>query len=151
MDMALLDRVQKDMVAAMKAKDAVRLGAIRMIKTALTKARADATRDFDEPAEMRVLGSLLKQRHEAAEMFRLGGREESALQEEQEARVIESYMPSAPTEEDLSSAIESALLETNANSVKDLGVMMKAVQGKLAGKRVDGKMLSDRVRQRLGA
>ena len=150
MDMALLDQIQTDMVTAMKAKEQVRLDAIRMIKTALTKARADANKEFDEKAELQVLSSLLKQRHEAAEMFRKGGREESAQQEEQEARIIESYMPSAPTDEELSSAIELAMSETGASSVKDLGAMMKAVQAKLAGKRVDGKALSENVRARLG-
>jgi uncharacterized protein YqeY len=151
MDMALLEQVQKDMVAAMKAKDQVRLDAIRMIKTALTKAKVDSDKEFDDRAELLVLNSLLKQRREAAEMFRQGGREESALQEEQEAIIIEGYMPSAPTEEELQSAIESAALETGAASIKDLGAMMKAVQAKLAGKRVDGKALSERVRARLGS
>lgn len=149
--MALLDQVQKDMVAAMKAKDQVRLDAIRMIKTALTKAKVDSTKEFDEKAELQVLNSLLKQRREAAEMFRQGGREDSAKQEELEAGIIEGYMPSAPTEEELAAAIEAAVAETGATSVKDLGAMMKAVQAKLAGKRVDGKGLSDRVRARLGA
>jgi uncharacterized protein YqeY len=150
MNMALLDQIQTDMVAAMKAKEQVRLDAIRMIKTALTKARADANKAFDEKAELQVLSSLLKQRHEAAEMFRKGGREESAQQEEQEARIIEGYMPSAPTDEEVSSAIELAMSETSASSVKDLGAMMKAVQAKLVGKRVDGKALSEKVRARLG-
>lgn len=149
--MALLDQVQKDMVAAMKAKDQQRLDAIRMIKTALTKAKVDSTKEFDEKAELAVLNSLLKQRREAAEMFRQGGREESALAEEAEARIIEAYMPAAPSEEELQAAIEAAVAETGASSAKDLGLMMKAVQGKLAGKRVDGKMLSERVKARLGA
>ena len=150
MDMALLDQIQTDMVTAMKAKEQVRLDAIRMIKTALTKARADANKEFDEKAELQVLSSLLKQRHEAAEMFRKGGREESAQQEEQEALIVESYMPSAPTDEEMSNAIDLAMSETGASSVKDLGAMMKAVQAKLAGKRVDGKALSEKVRARLG-
>ncbi len=150
MNMALLDQIQTDMVAAMKAKEQVRLDTIRMIKTALTKARVDANKEFDEKAELQVLSSLLKQRHEAAEMFRKGGREESAQQEEQEAVIIESYMPSAPTDEELTSAIELAMSETSASSVKDLGVVMKAVQAKLVGKRVDGKALSEKVRARLG-
>lgn len=150
MNMALLDQIQTDMVAAMKAKEQVRLDTIRMIKTALTKARVDANKEFDEKAELQVLSSLLKQRHEAAEMFRKGGREESALQEEQEAVIIESYMPSAPTDEELTSAIELAMSETSASSVKDLGAVMKAVQAKLVGKRVDGKALSEKVRARLG-
>lgn len=139
------------MVAAMKAKDQQRLDAIRMIKTALTKAKVDSTKEFDEKAELAVLNSLLKQRREAAEMFRQGGREESALAEEAEARIIEAYMPAAPSEEELQAAIEAAVAETGASSAKDLGLMMKAVQGKLAGKRVDGKMLSERVKARLGA
>ncbi|MDZ7638882.1 MAG: GatB/YqeY domain-containing protein [Bryobacterales bacterium] len=148
--MALLEQVQKDMVTAMKAKDQLRLDAIRMIKTALTKAKVDSSKEFDEKAELQVLSSLLKQRHEAAEMFRKGGREESARQEEQEARIIEGYMPSAPSEEELGAAIEAAVAETGASSAKDLGAMMKAVQARLAGKRVDGKALSERVRARLG-
>lgn len=148
--MALLEQIQKDMVAAMKAKDQLRLDAIRMVKTALTKAKVDSNSPFDEKAELQVLNSLLKQRREAAEMFRQGGREESALLEEAEARIIEGYMPAAPTEEELASAIESAVAETGASSIKDLGLMMKAVQAKLAGKRVDGKALSERVKARLG-
>lgn len=148
--MALLDQIQKDMVAAMKAKDQQRLDAIRMVKTALTKAKVDSNKEFDEKAELAVLSSLMKQRREAADMFRQGGREESALAEEAEARIIEGYMPAAPTEEELTAAIEAAASETGASSVKDLGVMMKAVQVKLAGKRVDGKVLSERVKTRLG-
>ncbi len=148
--MALLDQIQKDMVAAMKAKDQQRLDAIRMVKTALTKAKVDSNKEFDEKAELAVLSSLMKQRREAADMFRLGGREESALAEEAEARIIEAYMPAAPTEEELAAAIEAAAAETGAASVKDLGAMMKAVQAKLAGKRVDGKALSERVKARLG-
>ena len=148
--MALLDQIQTDMVAAMKAKDQQRLGAIRMIKTALTKAKVDTDKPFDEKAELQVLNSLMKQRREAADMFRQGGREESALQEEFEATVIEGYMPSAPSDEELAAAIEAAVTETGATSAKDLGVMMKAVQAKLSGKRVDGKALSEQIRARLG-
>jgi uncharacterized protein YqeY len=148
--MALLDQIQKDMVAAMKAKDQQTLDAIRMIKTALIKAKADNSQVLDEKTELQVLNSLLKQRREAAEMFRQGGREDSALVEENEARIIESYMPAAPTEEELVDAIESAVAETGASSVKDLGAVMKAAQAKLTGKRVDGKDLSSRVRTRLG-
>ena len=148
--MALLDQIQKDMVAAMKAKDQPRLDAIRMVKTALTKAKVDSNKEFDEKAELAVLSSLMKQRREAADMFRQGGREESALAEEAEARIIETYMPAAPSEEDLHAAIEAAAIETGASNVKDLGAMMKAVQAKLSGKRVDGKALSERVRMRLG-
>lgn len=148
--MALLDQIQKDMVAAMKAKDQQKLDTIRMLKTALTKTKADNNQVLDEKMELQVLNSLLKQRREAAEMFRQGGREDSALAEEAEARIIETYMPAAPTEEELNAAIEAAVVETGASSVKDLGAMMKAVQAKLVGKRVDGKALISLVRTRLG-
>jgi uncharacterized protein YqeY len=147
--MALLDRVQKDMVEAMKAKDEARLGAIRMLKAALMKYKVDAMKDLDEAAEMQVLNSLLKQRREAAEMFRKGGREDLAAKEEAETKVIEGYMPASATEEEIAAAIEAAITETGVTSLKQMGVVMKATQAKLTGKRVDGKALSDKVRARL--
>jgi uncharacterized protein YqeY len=147
--MALLDRVQKDMVEAMKAKDEARLGAIRMLKAALMKYKVDAMKDLDEAAEMQVLNSLLKQRREAAEMFRKGGREDLAAKEEAETNVIEGYMPASATEEEIAAAIEAAIAETGVTSLKQMGVVMKATQAKLTGKRVDGKALSDKVRARL--
>jgi uncharacterized protein YqeY len=94
--MSLLDTVQKDMVGAMKSKDEARLGALRMIKAALKKQEIDAMKPLDETAEMQIMNTLLKQRRESAEMFRKGGREELAVKEEGEIRIIESYLPSAP-------------------------------------------------------
>ncbi len=90
----------------------------------------------------------MKQRREAADMFRKGGRPELADREEAELKLIESYMPSAPTEAEIESAIAAAMAETGVTSVKQMGVVMKA-QVKLIGKRVDGKALSDRVRAKL--
>lgn len=148
-DMPLLDRVQKDMVDAMKAKDEARLSAVRMIKSALKKHEIDSMKPLDEPTEMQVLNTLIKQRRESAEMFRKGGREELAQKEEAELRLIESYMPAGATDEELEAAVTAALAETRATSAKQMGVVMKAAQAKLAGKRVDGKALSDRVRTRL--
>ncbi len=147
--MPLLDRVQKDMVDAMKAKDEARLSAIRMIKAALMKAKVDSPKPIDEAAEMQILNSLMKQRREAAEMFRKGGREEQAEKEEAELRIVESYMPAQATDEEVSAAIEAAMVETGVTSQKQMGVVMRAAQAKLTGKRVDGKVLSERVRARL--
>ena len=147
--MPLMDVLQKEMVAAMKAKDEARLSAIRMVKAALMKEKVDSMKELDEAAEMKVLNSILKQRHESAEMFRKGGREEQALKEEAEILVVESFMPAAASADEMEAAIAAALSETGINSVKQMGVVMKAAQAKLAGKRVDGKALSDRVRGKL--
>ena len=147
--MPLLDRVQKDMVEAMKAKDELRLGAIRMLKAALMKHKVDSMKPLDEAAEMQVMNSLIKQRKEAADMFRKGDRQELADKEEAELKVIEGYMPASATEEDIEAAIAAAIAETGITSLKQMGVVMKATQAKLTGKRVDGKSLSEKVRSKL--
>ncbi|HTW67068.1 MAG TPA: GatB/YqeY domain-containing protein [Bryobacteraceae bacterium] len=147
--MALLDQIQTDLVAAMRAKDEIKLNAIRMIKAALKKHEIDGMKALDEASEMQVLSTLIKQRREAADMFRKGGRAEQADKEEAELKLIESYMPAAPSGEEIDQAISAALAETGVTSVKQMGVVMKAAQAKLAGKRVDGKALSEKVRARL--
>lgn len=147
--MALLERVQGDMVAAMKAKDEARLNAIRMIKAALQKQQIDSMKPLDDAAEQQILKQLVKQRTDAAEMFRKGGRPEQAEKEEAERVLIQSYMPAEASDDDVAQAIDAALAETGTTSLKQMGVVMKATQAKLAGKRVDGKALSDKVRARL--
>jgi uncharacterized protein len=147
--MALLERVQADMVAAMKAKDEARLNAIRMIKAALQKQQIDSMKPLDDAAEQQILKQLVKQRTDAAEMFRKGGRPEQADKEEAERLLIQTYMPAEASDDDVAKAIDAALAETGTTSVKQMGVVMKATQAKLAGKRVDGKALSEKVRSRL--
>ena len=147
--MALLDRIQKDMVDAMKAKDEARLSTIRLIKTALKKHEVDSMKPLTESTEIQVMNTLMKQRRESAEMFRKGGREDAALKEEAEIATIESYLPAVATPGQLEEAIAAAIGETGANSSKQIGLVMKAAQARLAGKRVDGKALSDLVKQKL--
>ncbi len=147
--MALMDQVQKDMVAAMKAHEEVRLDALRMLKTALMKHKVDTMKELDEQSELQILNMLVKQRRESAEMFRKGNRLDLAEKEEAELKLIESYMPAAPAEAEIDAAIAAAMAETGVTSLKQMGVVMKAAQAKLAGKRVDGKALSDRVRSKL--
>lgn len=147
--MALLDRIQKDMVDAMKAKDEAKLSTLRMMKAAMMKYKVDTMKEVDEGAELQIMGTLIKQRHESADMFRKGGRAEMAEKEEAEIRQIESYLPAAPTEAEIAAAIEGAMAETGVTSLKQMGVVMKAAQARLAGKRVDGKALSEQVRSRL--
>ncbi|MBV9307901.1 MAG: GatB/YqeY domain-containing protein [Acidobacteriaceae bacterium] len=148
--MPLLDTVQKDMVGAMKSKDEARLGALRMIKAALQKQEIDTMKPLNEAAEMQVMNTLLKQRRESADLFRKGGRDELAAKEEEEIRIIEAYLPSAPSPAEMEEAVSSAIAETGATSQKQMGAVMKAASAKLAGKRVDGKVLSELVKSKLG-
>jgi uncharacterized protein YqeY len=148
--MSLSEQLQKDLVAAMKAREEVRLSAVRMIKTALQKANvADPSKPLNEAAEQQLLKSLVKQRVEAAEMFRMGGREELADKEDAERKIIEAYLPASASEEDIENAVAAALAETGATAAKQMGIVIKAAQAKLAGKTVDGKILSEKVKARL--
>src|SRR5215475_10936821 len=147
--MPLLDQISTDMTAAMKASEQSRLDALRMIKAALMKYKVDTMKPLDEHAELQILTTLIKQRREAADMFRKGNRPELADKEETELKLIESYMPAAPTDAEIDAAIAAAMSETGVTSIKQMGVVMKAAQAKLASKRVDGKALSDRVRSKL--
>jgi len=149
--MALLEQIQKDMVAAMKARDEARLGTVRMIKAALKKHEIDSMKPLDEATEMQVMSTLIKQRREAADLYRKGGREDLAVKEEAELKLIESYMPAEPTEGEMDAAVEAAVAETGARDMKQMGMVMKAAQAKLTGKRVDGRTLSAKVKARLGS
>ena len=139
----------------MRGKEELRLGTIRMIKTALQRAAAvDPSSPLTAAAEQQILKSLAKQRVEAADMFRTGGREELALKEEAERVIIEAYLPVAATELEIDNAIETAVQEMAAAvpaavSMKQMGLIMKAAQTKLAGKTVDGKMMSEKIKLRL--
>lgn len=148
--MPLLERLQTEMVAAMKAKDEARLGALRMMKAALKKHEIDSMKPLDEAAEMQILSMLIKQRRESIDMFRKGGREELAQKEEAELALIETYMPASATDEEIEAAVAAAMAETGATSAKQMGLVMKAVQARLAGKRVDNRLVSERVKTRLG-
>jgi len=147
--MPLIDQVQKDMVAAMKARQEARLSALRMVKAALMKLKVDSPKPLDEAAEMQVLKSLIKQRIDAAEAFRKAGRTEQADKEEAERALIESYLPASATPAEMDEAIAAALAETGVASLKQMGAVMKAAQARLAGKTVDGKALSEKVRTHL--
>jgi uncharacterized protein YqeY len=148
--MTLLVRLQKDLVAAMKSKQEARLGTLRMVKAALKKHEIDSMKPLTEATEMQVMNMLLKQRRESADMFRKGGREELAAKEEAEIEILESYLPSAPSDEEMQQAVQAAIDETGATSSKQMGAVMKAANARLAGKRVDGKALSELVKAKLG-
>jgi uncharacterized protein len=149
--MSIVEQINRDVVAAMKAKDAARLSALRMMKTALTLRQTELPGGVDDAEAAKVLTTLLKQRRDAAEAFRAGKREELALKEEAEAVIIQEYLPAAASEADITDAITSAIAETGASSMKDMGAVMKAARAKLEGKTVDGKAMSDLVKAKLAA
>ena len=147
--MSLIAQLQKDLVESMKSKNELKLSVVRSMKTALTKYKADHMKDPDEATEQQILNSLVKQRKDSIEVFRKAGREELALKEEQELTILESYQPQPATEDEIEAALAAAIQENPEASVKQMGVIMKATQAKLTGKRVDGKALSEKVRSKL--
>jgi uncharacterized protein YqeY len=148
--MTLLDKIQTDMIAAMKAKAQLKLDTLRSVKLALDRYRVDQRKPINEAAEQSILITLAKQRSEAAEAFRNAGRIESADKELAELQVIESYMLPEATETETDAAIAKAIAElTVPLSMKAMGTIINHVQTQLTGKRVNGKLLSDKVKARL--
>ena len=149
MPSALGERIQKDLVDAMRSKDELRLSVLRMMKAALKNKEVEKIRPLEDAESLQVLQTLVKQRHESVEQFTKGGRLELAQKETKEIAIIEGYLPAAPSGAELAAAIEAAITETGAKSPKEMGAVIKAAKMHLAGKTVDGKALSDRVRERL--
>jgi uncharacterized protein YqeY len=147
--MSIVDQISKDMIEAMKAREAERLSALRMVKTALKLRETELPGGVDDAEAARVLNTLLKQRRDAAEQFRAGNRPELADKEENEARLIQTYLPEAASQQEMSRVVDEAVAETGASSMKDMGAMMKAARSKLEGKTIDGKALSDLIKAKL--
>jgi len=147
--MTFLDRIQSDLTQAMKSKDELRLSVLRMVKTALKNKEIEKIRPLDDAEALQVLQTLIKQRKESAEVFARGGRPELADKETREVAIIETYLPAGATQAEVAAAIEAAISETGANSPKQMGAVIKAARARLADKTVDGKALSDQVRDRL--
>jgi len=137
------------MTAAMKARDDFRLGVLRMVKTALKNKEIEKIRPLEEAEEIAVLQTLVKQRHESVEQFLKGGRRDLAEKETREIAVIEAYLPAAASAAEMDAAIAAVIAETGASSPKQMGTVIKAARARLEGKTIDGKALSDRVRERL--
>ena len=149
--MTLAEKIQNDLVGAMRAKDELRLSVLRGIKSAIAlKERAgEKIRTLDESESIQILQTLVKQRKESIEQFTKGNRPELAEKETKELAIIESYLPAGASEAEMDSAIAKAIAETGANSMKQMGAVVKAAKALLEGKTVDGKVLSDLVRERL--
>jgi uncharacterized protein YqeY len=149
--MTLTEKVNAEISTAMKAKDARRLSALRMVKAAIMNKEVEKGRSLEDPEVLQVLGSLVKQRRDSIDQFAKAGRTDLVDKETAEIRVLEEYLPPAATAEDIEAAVSAAITETGATSAKDMGKVMKAVMPKLAGKNADGKTINEAVRRKLGA
>jgi hypothetical protein len=147
--MNLSERIQKDLVEAMRSKDELRLSVLRGIKSAIKYKETEKLRALDDNESIQILQTLVKQRKESIEQFTKGGREDLASKETKELAMIETYLPAGATEAEMDAAIAKAMAETGATSAKQMGLVVKAARAALEGKTVDGKALSDRVRARL--
>ena len=147
--MTLPEKIQIHLADAMKSKDQLRLSVLRMMKTAVKNKEIDKMKPLDDGEAIAVLNTLVKQRKDSAEQFRAGGREEMAQKEEAEIKIIEEYLPAAASEDDIRNAIGEAIQETGANSMKDMGKVMKAAMARLAGKTADGSRVSQLVKEKL--
>jgi uncharacterized protein len=148
--MSLSDQIQRDLVAAMRQKDTLRLSTLRMVKTALKNREVEKRAPLSDEEGRTVLQTLVKQRREAADQFRKGARPELADKEEAEMALIQGYLPSAATDEEIAAAVETAITETGAQGLPDMGRVMKSAMASLASKTVDGSRVSAIVKQKLG-
>ena len=149
--MTLTQRVQKDMVDAMRGKEELRLSTLRMMKAALQNKRIDKRADLDEKEELQVFTTMIKQRKDSIEQFTKGGRLELAKREDDEIAIIEAYMPQAIGEEEVVATVRAVIAEMGSPTIKDMGAVMKNVMAKFGGARVDGKVVSEAVKKQLAA
>jgi uncharacterized protein YqeY len=149
--MPLVDQIQKDIVAAMKAKDEARLSCLRMIKSALQLKTVEKMSPLDDKESQAVLATLIKQRKESVEQFTKGGRQEMADKEAAEIAMIETYLPKAAGETEVVSGVKAVIAAMGAPTMKDMGTVMKNAMARFsaANMRVDGKQVSDIVKREL--
>ena len=149
--MTLTEKVSTEITAAMKAKDAGRLSALRMLKAAIMNKGVEKGRDLEDPEVLQVVSSLVKQRRDSIEQFQKAGRTDLVDKETAEVAVLEEYLPPAASAEEIDAAVVAAIAETGASTPKDMGKVMKAVMPRLAGKNADGRAVNEAVRRKLGA
>ena len=147
--MSLTEQVQKDLTAAMRARDELRLSTLRMMKSSLKNKEIDKRAPLDEKEELQVLSTMIKQRKDSIEAFEKGNRPELAKKEAEEIAIIETYMPKSLGEEEVVAAVKAAIAEMGSPTMKDMGTVMKTVMAKFAGVRVDGKLVSETVKKEL--
>ena len=148
--MSLKQRLMSDLTAAMKAQEALRTSTLRMAKAALQNREIEKGGELDEEEMAKLLRSLVKQRRDSVEQYEKGGRQELADKEKAEIEILEQYLPQSATREEIEAVVATAIIETGATSMKDMGKVMKATQAALAGKNADGRTVSEVVKAKLG-
>ncbi|HEU5065439.1 MAG TPA: GatB/YqeY domain-containing protein [Gaiellaceae bacterium] len=146
--MSLIVRIEEELAAARRDRDAERRDALSLILSQLRSAEKELQRPLHDDEELQVLQRERKKRLEAAEAFRAGGREEQAESEERELEVLEEFMPDPLSEEEIETIIDDAIAECGATSIRDLGRVMADVMPQVAG-RADGSAVSQLVREKL--
>src|SRR6266550_3976585 len=144
--MSLKQQIISDLTGSMKAQDAPRTSTLRMVKAAVMNREIEKGGELDDEEMMKLLRSLVKQRHDSVEQYEKGGRQELADKEKNEIEVIEAYLPQAASRDEIEAAIAAVVAETGASTMKDMGKVMKAVQAALAGKNADGRTISEIVK-----
>jgi uncharacterized protein YqeY len=147
--MAFIDRISEDLTAAMRSRDQLKLGALRMLKAALMNREVERGRALDDAESLQVVASLIKQRRDSFEQFDKAGRKDLADKEQAEIAVLDAYLPPAMDAAELERLVDEAIRETGAASPKDMGKAMKAAMLKIAGAQVDGKAVSELVKRKL--
>jgi uncharacterized protein YqeY len=147
--MSLKEKIISDLTSAMKSKDAERLSTLRMVKANLMNRQIEKGGELTDEEVAKALQSLVKQRRDSIEQYEKAGRDELAAKEAAEISHIEAYLPQAATPEEIAAAVEAAVGETGASSMKEMGLVMKAAMAKLAGKSADGKAISEAVKAKL--
>ncbi len=148
--MGLRDQIMADLTAAMKSQDAGKRDTLRMVKAALMNKQIDKGGELTDDEVTKALQTLVKQRRDSIEQYENAGRAELAEKEAAEIAVIEAYLPQAATADEIAAAVDAAVAETGATSMKDMGNVMKTALAKLAGKIADGKAVSEAVKAKLG-
>jgi len=148
--MSIPEQIQKDLTEAMRARQELRLSTLRMIKAAFKNKEVEKRGALDDKEALAVLGTLIKQRKDSIEQFTRGGRQELADKEAAEIGIIESYMPRAAGEEEVTSGVRAVIAEMGSPTMKDMGAVMKNVMARFAARtRVDGKQVSEIVKREL--
>lgn len=147
--MGLKAKVISDLTASMKAQDAPRTSTLRMIKAALMNREIEKGSELDDEEMMKLMRSMVKQRRDSVEQYEKGGRQDLVAKELDEITLIESYLPQAASLEAIEAAVVTAIAETGASSMKDMGKVMKAVQERMAGQNADGRTISEIVKGKL--
>jgi uncharacterized protein YqeY len=148
--MTLREQIISDMTASMKAQDAPRTSTLRMVKAAMMNRQIEKGGELDDEEMAKLLRSLVKQRRDSVEQYEKGGRQDLADKETAEITLIEAYLPQAASREEIETAVTTAIAESGATSMKDMGKVMKATQASLAGKNADGRTVSEIVKSKLG-